>query len=103
MLERMLLDGDVEEGSGFALRATYFLTADSEEELDLLAAELRERLPEAKWETTRAVPPIVADSGVRDAVAQAFAVLGREFVADSAAASFRNGLRRDLAPGAGGV
>lgn len=82
MLERLLLDGDVEEGSGFALRATYFLTADSEDELDLLAAELRGRLPEARWEATRAVPPIVADADVRDAVAQAFAVLGRDFVAD---------------------
>lgn len=82
MLERLLLEGDVEEGSGFALRATYFVTADSEEELASHAAELRVQLTEADWETTRAVPAIVADDGVRDAVARAFAAAGRDFVAD---------------------
>ena len=41
MLERMVLEGDVEEGSGFALRATYFVTADSNEELDGTSARLR--------------------------------------------------------------
>lgn len=82
MLERLLLDGDVEEGSGFALRATYFVTADSEDELDSRAAELRSRLPDADWETIRTVPAIVPDEGVRDAVAAAFAAAGRDFVSE---------------------
>ncbi|MGH2953813.1 MAG: hypothetical protein ACRDK9_07295, partial [Solirubrobacterales bacterium] len=72
MLERLVLDGDVEEGAGFALRATYIVTADSERELDALEAELRSRLPAAGWETARAVPGILPDDGVRDAVAGAF-------------------------------
>lgn len=82
MLERMLLEGDVEEGSGFTLRATWFVTADSEDELEDLAAELCGRLPGADWETTRAVPEIVPDERVRAAVASAFAAAGREFVPD---------------------
>jgi metal-dependent amidase/aminoacylase/carboxypeptidase family protein len=82
MLERMVLEGDVEEGSGFALRATYFVTADSDEELDGASARLRELIPDAKWETTRTVPAIAAHDGVRAAVAQAFEAAGREFVAD---------------------
>lgn len=82
MLERMLLEGDVEEGSGFTLRATYFVTADSEDELESRAAELRARLPGAEWEVTRTVPTIVPDERVREAVADAFAAAGRDFVAD---------------------
>jgi len=82
MLERLVLDGDVEEGSGMALRATYMVTADSEGELDTLEAELRSALPGAGWESARAVPGIVADERVRDAVAGAFAAAGRDFVPD---------------------
>jgi metal-dependent amidase/aminoacylase/carboxypeptidase family protein len=82
MLETLVLDGDVEQGSGLTLRATFFLTADSEAELDALAAELRSRLPEAEWETARTVPGIVPDEEVRGAVAAAFAAAGRNYVAD---------------------
>ena len=82
MVERLVLDGDVEEGGGLTLQATYMVTADSEDELDSLEAELRSALPEAGWETARAVPGIVADEGVREAVAGAFAAAGRDFVPD---------------------
>jgi metal-dependent amidase/aminoacylase/carboxypeptidase family protein len=82
MLERLLLDGDVEEGGGLALRATYLVTTDSEGQLDSLEAELRSGLPGAGWETARAIPGIVADEGIREAVAGAFAAAGRDFVAD---------------------
>jgi metal-dependent amidase/aminoacylase/carboxypeptidase family protein len=82
MLETLVLDGDVEQGSGLALRATFFLTADSEGELEALAGELRSRLPGAEWETARTVPGIVPDEGVREAVAAAFAAAGRDYVAD---------------------
>jgi metal-dependent amidase/aminoacylase/carboxypeptidase family protein len=82
MLERLVLDGDVEEGGGLALRATYLVTADSEGELDSLEAALRSALPGAGWQTARAIPGIVANEGVREAVAGAFAAAGRDFVAD---------------------
>ncbi|MQA73812.1 MAG: M20/M25/M40 family metallo-hydrolase [Solirubrobacterales bacterium] len=82
MLESMTLDGDVEEGSGMALSATFFLTADSERALDALEADLRAGLAGASWTTARTVPGIVPDEGVRAAVAQAFAAAGRGFLAD---------------------
>ena len=82
MLERMLLEGDVEEGSGFTLRAMYFVTADSQDELKSRADALRARLPGADWQITRTVPTIVPSDDVRDAVASAFAAAGRDFVAD---------------------
>jgi metal-dependent amidase/aminoacylase/carboxypeptidase family protein len=80
MLESLTLDGDVEEGSGMAVRATFFLTADSDGALDSLERELRSRLAQASWTTTRTVPGIIPDEGVRAAVARAFAAAGREFV-----------------------
>jgi metal-dependent amidase/aminoacylase/carboxypeptidase family protein len=82
MLERLFLDGDVEEGSGLALRATYFVTAASEDELHSRAAALRAQIPGADWETARDIPTLTPDQGVRDAVADAFAAAGRDFVAD---------------------
>jgi metal-dependent amidase/aminoacylase/carboxypeptidase family protein len=82
MLERMLLDGDVEESSGFTLRATYFVTAESEEELEGRVTALRARLPDADWDTTRAIPNVVPNETVRAAVADAFTAAGRDFVAD---------------------
>jgi metal-dependent amidase/aminoacylase/carboxypeptidase family protein len=88
MLERLLLDGDVEEGSGLALRATYFVTADSEDELDRRAGALRAHLPDADWQTSREIPTLTPDDGVRDAVARAFDAAGRDFVADPPALPF---------------
>ncbi len=82
MLESMALDGDVEEGSGMTERATFFLTADSEDALDALEQDLRVRLPAAGWTTARTVPAIVANERVRAAVARAFAAAEREFVPD---------------------
>jgi len=82
MLETLVLDGDVEEGSGLVARATFFLTADSEDELEALAGELRLRMPDAEWTSARTVPGIVPDQGVREAVASAFEAAGRAYVAD---------------------
>jgi metal-dependent amidase/aminoacylase/carboxypeptidase family protein len=82
MLERMVLDGDVEEGSGLALRATFFLTADSDTELDSFEREVSLGLPDAIWTTTRTVPGIVPDERVRAAVARAFERAGRDFLAE---------------------
>lgn len=82
MLETLALEGDVEEGSGLAVRASFFLTTDSEDELEALDQKLRSRLPEAELEVVRTVSGIVADERVRNAVAAAFAAAGREYVAD---------------------
>lgn len=88
MLERVLLDGDVEEGSGLTLRATYFLTADSKDELDRRAGVLRAHVPDADWQTSREIPALAPDNGVRNAVASAFAAAGRDFVANPPALPF---------------
>jgi metal-dependent amidase/aminoacylase/carboxypeptidase family protein len=82
MLERLVLDGDVEDGSGMALRATYFLTADSDTDLDALEREVSLGLPDAIWTPTRTVPGIVPDEDVRAAVARAFEAAGRDFLPD---------------------
>jgi metal-dependent amidase/aminoacylase/carboxypeptidase family protein len=82
MLEGMILDGDVEEGSGFTLRSAYVLTADTEAALDSIDGELRSRLSGASWSPGPTVPAIVPDEAVRSAVARAFEAAGREFVAD---------------------
>ena len=82
MLESLELDGDVEEGSGMATRITWFLTADSDGALDGLEADLRSRLPDARWVTARTVPGIVPDKDVRSAVARAFERAGRGFLAE---------------------
>jgi len=82
MLEGMILDGDVEEGSGFTLRATYLITAESEAALNSLDQELRSRLSGADWSPGPTVPAIVPDESVRSAVARAFEAAGREFVGD---------------------
>lgn len=80
MIESMLVDGDVEEGSGFAVRAEFFLTTDSEAELDQLDRDLRDRLPGVEWSEARTVPGIEPDDRVRSAVARAITASGREFL-----------------------
>jgi metal-dependent amidase/aminoacylase/carboxypeptidase family protein len=80
MIESMLIDGDVEEGSGLGVRADFFLTTDSEAELDELDRDLRRRLPGVEWTEARTVPGIEPDDRVRSAVARAVAASGREFL-----------------------
>lgn len=82
MIESMLIDGDVEEGSGLAVRVEFFLTTDSEDELDELDRSLRARLPGVEWSEARTVPGIRPDDRVLKAVARAIGESGREFLAD---------------------
>jgi metal-dependent amidase/aminoacylase/carboxypeptidase family protein len=82
MLETLRLDGDVEEGSGLALEAQFLVFADDEPGLDAQAQPLRDALGDATWEAGRVVTGIRPDAGVRAAVADAFAALGRDFVDD---------------------
>jgi metal-dependent amidase/aminoacylase/carboxypeptidase family protein len=82
MLENLRLDGDVEEGSGLALDARFLVFADDVAGLVAAAQPLRDALAGAAWEEGRVVTGIRPDGGVRAAVADAFAALGRDFVDD---------------------
>jgi metal-dependent amidase/aminoacylase/carboxypeptidase family protein len=82
MLERLVFDGDVEEGSGLALEATFLLFADDERGIDAAAAPLRDALPDARWDAGPVVAGVRPDPEVTATVAAAFSATGRAFVAD---------------------
>ena len=81
MLERLELDGDVEEGGGLVTRMAYLVWADDEAGLDQLGARLRQGI-EAEWSIGATVPGIVPDAATTAAVAEAIRATGRAFVAD---------------------
>jgi metal-dependent amidase/aminoacylase/carboxypeptidase family protein len=81
MLERMELDGDVEEGGGLVTRITFLVWADDEAGLEALAAQLQRDI-DADWTVRTTVPAIVPDDAVTAAVAEAIRAAGREFVSD---------------------
>jgi metal-dependent amidase/aminoacylase/carboxypeptidase family protein len=81
LLERLVLDGDVEDGGGLVAKMTFLLWAEDERGLDRLAAGLAARI-EAQWETTTTVPGIVPHPATTAAVAEAMRAAGRAFVAD---------------------
>jgi metal-dependent amidase/aminoacylase/carboxypeptidase family protein len=82
MVERLVLDGDVEEGTGLVLRADVLVFADSAEELELRREALRARVPDGEWISGRRVEGVRPDEGVTSAAAAAFDACGRAFVAD---------------------
>jgi len=82
MLERLVLDGDVEEATGLVLRATFLVFADEEGDIARRRDELQSAVPAASWELGRVVEAVRPDDRVTAAVARAFGTLGREFVAD---------------------
>jgi metal-dependent amidase/aminoacylase/carboxypeptidase family protein len=82
MLERLELDGDVEEGTGLVLRATFLVFADAEDDIELRLAALRAAVPQARWELGRVVEAVRPNDLVTAAVAGAFDILGRDFVSD---------------------
>jgi metal-dependent amidase/aminoacylase/carboxypeptidase family protein len=79
MLESLVFDGDVEEGTGVGWIARFLLWATDERGLDQLADRLRDRLA-AEWESGDTVPGIAPDAAVREAVAEAHRAAGRTFV-----------------------
>ena len=81
MLERLELDGDVEEGGGLVTLMTFLLWADDEAALDALDEELRDAIV-AEWTSGATVPGIVPDAAVTAAVAEAIGAAGRRFVED---------------------
>ena len=87
MLERLELDGDVEQGGGLVARMTFLIWADDEPGLDALEAQLRDRVS-AEWTRGATVPSIVPDGAVTTAVAEAMRAAGRDFVEDPPALPF---------------
>jgi metal-dependent amidase/aminoacylase/carboxypeptidase family protein len=81
LLERLELDGDVEEGGGLVTRMTYLIWADDEAGLDELGGRIRAGV-EADWAIGATVPGIVPDAATTAAVAEAIRATGRDFVAD---------------------
>ena len=80
MLERLVLDGDVEEGTGLVLRATFLVFADAEDDIEPRLAALRAAVPQARWEVGRVVEAVRPNAHVAAAVAGAFDMLDRDFV-----------------------
>jgi metal-dependent amidase/aminoacylase/carboxypeptidase family protein len=82
MLERLVVDGDVEEGGGLVTHVTFLTWADDAPGLDALAAALRDAMPTAVWSTRTTIPGIVPNADATAAVADAIRAAGRDFVAD---------------------
>jgi metal-dependent amidase/aminoacylase/carboxypeptidase family protein len=82
MLERLELDGDVEEGTGLVSRATFLVFADDEDDIERRQLALQEAIPGARWDLGQIVEAVRPDDRVTAAVAAAFRTLGRNFVSD---------------------
>jgi metal-dependent amidase/aminoacylase/carboxypeptidase family protein len=81
MLERLELDGDVEEGTGLVLRATFLLFGDAEDDVGERVSAVQ-RVLDADWELGRIVEAVRPDDRVTAAVSGAFEALGRDFVSE---------------------
>jgi len=79
MIEHLVLDGDVEEGTGLVLAGTLLFFAHDEEGIGRVADRVRTALPDAAWREGRLVPGIRPDDSVTATVADAFAAAGRGF------------------------
>jgi metal-dependent amidase/aminoacylase/carboxypeptidase family protein len=82
MIERLVLDGDVEEGTGLVVTGTLLFFADDQAGIERTALAVRSALPGAAWRAGRLVPGIRPDAAVTAAVAGAFAAAGRGFEPD---------------------
>jgi len=80
--EDLHLHGDIEEGAGLVLTATFLVFADDEAGLAEAAKPLRDALPGAQWSEGRVYCGVRPDAQVTAAVANAFKAAGREFVKD---------------------
>ena len=81
MIERIEVDGDVEEGGGLVNRMTFLVWADDEAGLAASGDTLRAAI-NADWSVGATVPSIVPNATVTAAVASAMQAAGRDFVAD---------------------
>lgn len=87
MLERLALDGDVEEGTALGAECTFLIWGSTEAAFQERAAELRASLAGA-WEEGRLYEGVRPNAEVTAAVADAFRAIGREFVANPAPLPF---------------
>jgi metal-dependent amidase/aminoacylase/carboxypeptidase family protein len=82
MIERLALDGDVEEGTGLVLTGALLCWGHDEAAIEHIARAVRAALPDAEWRAGRLVPGIRPDASITAAVADAFAAAGRGFEPD---------------------
>ena len=82
MVERLELDGDVEEGTGLACSAQVLVFADAPNELEERCAALRRAVPGGRWRAGPTVVGVRPDEAVTRAVADAMDAAGRDFVPD---------------------
>lgn len=82
MVETVVLDGDVEEGSRLSLRAQFLVFASAEEEIDDLLEPVRQALPDAVWKRGNAIEAIRPDARVTAAVQDALTAAGRPVRSD---------------------
>ncbi len=87
MLETLVVDGDVEEGTSLGAMARFLLWAPDEAGIDELATRLRGAVP-AAWESGPVVPGLAPDPAVRDVVAAAQRAAGRAYVDPPSALPF---------------
>jgi hypothetical protein len=80
--EDVHLHGDIEEGAGLVLTASFLLFADDEAGLAKAAKPLHDALAGAQWAEGRVVCGVRPDARVASAVAEAFKAAGRDFVKD---------------------
>ncbi len=81
MLERLVLDGDVEEATGLVAEATFLIWGSDREEVEERARMVRERVA-GEWEAGRLYEGVRPNPELTTAVAEAFAAIGRPFVSD---------------------
>jgi len=79
IIERVVFDGDVEEGSGAVLEATFLSYSHTEEGLETQMEPIRRLLGPATWTQAGIVPAVRPDAAVTAVVADAFAAAGRGF------------------------
>jgi len=79
MIEHVVLDGDVEEGTGLVLAGTLLFFAHDEDGIGRMADRARTALPDARWQEGRLVAGIQPNDSVTAAVADAFGAAGRGF------------------------
>jgi metal-dependent amidase/aminoacylase/carboxypeptidase family protein len=81
LLERLVLDGDVEDGGGLVAEMTFVVWAEDEDGLEALVEQLT-RDTGVTMSPVTTVPSIVPHAATTAVVAEAMAASGRDFVAD---------------------
>jgi metal-dependent amidase/aminoacylase/carboxypeptidase family protein len=82
IIEQANLHGDVEEGTGLVLDASFLIFAEDEAGIARAGRPLREALAGARWQEGPVICGVRPDARVTAAVAEAFSAAGRDFVKD---------------------